>query len=110
MKKLIFLVAFAVATVTSHAQSTNGKQSKQMLSIQSALDVDSVVALRVYHVQDDYKAELERIVKSSIVDSVKREAIKSLIIKRNKELRSFLTISQSEKLIPSIERSIQNNK
>ena len=107
MRKLIFLMAFAIATVTSHAQSTNGKQRKQMLSIQSALDVDSVVALRVFHAQDNYKTELERIVKNSMVDSVKREAIKSLIIKRNKELRSFLTTSQSEKLIPSTERSIQ---
>lgn len=107
MRKLIFLIALAIASLTSRAQSANLKQRKQILSIQNSLDVDSIVALRIFHVRDNYKTELERIVKNSMVDSAKRAAVKMLIIKRNRELRSFLTTSQSDKLIPSTERFVQ---
>ena len=107
LRNVILFVILVFVSIAAKAQAMSENQKKQMLFIQSTLMVDSVTALKAFNIQDHYKAALKIVEKKAITDSAKREIIKSLVIKRNKELRTLLPESKAEKLIPSTERTVQ---
>ncbi|WP_407426206.1 hypothetical protein [Arcticibacter sp.] len=111
MKRRIYLSAFLTVMITgiglrSYGQQASPQQEKQQHSYyRRTLGVDSLRAVQVQRIQDNYKQALRGLMAdTSLNEVVKRQRMHSLVEGKNVQLRKLLSPAQQRKMIPSTER------
>lgn len=111
MNASIYKVALLVMIMTGLSlrgfsqQAIPNQEKQQRNYYRRVLGVDSLKAIQVQRIQENYKQALKGLMAdTSLTAVVKRQRMLVLMDIKNVQLRTLLTPSQQQKVIPSTER------
>jgi len=107
MKRIItaIVLLMAIGIGKGYGQQADSVKRQRIGYIRSLLKADSVTAVKVSDIQDNYKQALKLLISDgSLNDQQKRRVIDSLMDVKNRQLEDLLPEAQRNLVIPTTER------
>ncbi|MDT3403603.1 hypothetical protein [Mucilaginibacter terrae] len=120
-KKFCIIPVLLLIIQTSYSQQKDLQQlqkqqlrqdsarGKQRMYYRQSLHIDSAKAQQVAQVQDEYKAGLNALMaETGLSQEQRKQRVKALMQEKNRKLKTMLTPEQQAKIIPTTERTPEN--